>query len=231
MPDPAEVALLDPFRKELPARLFEQPFRLPVTDGRGLPGQRNNLRRARELLAAAGWHMSSGHLVNTTGTVFDIEILLGDPAEERVALTYGASLEKLGITVRVRTVESAQFQSRLETFDYDLVSRWWSSTLSPGNEQWIFYSSVAADQPGSRNYAGIRQKAIDTLIQTLLQTESYDDLVLRIRALDRILLWGFYLIPLFHLSEELVAIRPNLRHPPAQPVYGLNLETWWHQEP
>jgi microcin C transport system substrate-binding protein len=227
LPSPAESALLAPFRDELPPELFSQPFTVPETDGSGPPGLRANLREATRLLGEAGWRVVGGRLVDGENRPLRFELLLGAPAEEKVALEFARTLARLGIVARVRTVDSAQFQGRLDDYDYDLVLHQWSSTLSPGNEQTVFFGSAGAELPGGRNYAGVRSAAVDALTQSLGQAPDRAALVTRVRALDRVLSWGFYAVPLFHLGEDRVASWCGLRHPATVPVYGFLSEVWW----
>ncbi|MBI1206440.1 MAG: ABC transporter substrate-binding protein [Azospirillum sp.] len=227
LPAPAERALLEPFRAELPPELFTRPFALPRTDGSGPTGIRPNLRRAARLLGKAGWRVDEARLVDPAGTPFAFEILLNQPADEKIALEFARALARLGITARVRSVDSAQFQARLDSFDYDMVLFRWISTLSPGNEQVVFFGSAAADQPGSRNYPGIRSAAVDYLTNSLGQTTDRADLVARMHALDRVLSWGWYTVPLTYLPDDRIAYWRHLHHPQITPVYGVGLETWW----
>lgn len=230
LPDAAERALLEPFRDRLPQALFERPFALPETDGSGPAGGRANLRRALALLERAGWRVRDGRLVDGAGRPMAFEILLGDPADERVALAFARSLERLGVRATVRTVDSAQYQGRLDTYDFDVTLRFWASTLSPGNEQLYYYGSAAADQPGSRNIAGIRDPAVDALAASLGDTRRREDLVARVRALDRVLLWGHHMVPLFHSPVDRLARASWLRRPEAVPLYGPMVESWWAGE-
>ena len=227
LPSPEETALLEPFLAELPPEVFTQPPALPVTDGSGPAGLRANLREAMELLRGAGWRIVDGDLVDTDNRPFVFEILLNASADEKVALEFARALSRLGIRARVRTVDSAQFQGRLDGFDYDLVLYQWISTLSPGNEQAIFFGSAAAEQPGGRNYAGVRSAAVDALAGSLGQAPDRAALVARVRALDRVLIWGHYVVPLFYLGEDRVAFWCRLHRPAVVPLYGFLPDVWW----
>ena len=227
LPGPEETALLEPFRAGLPPELFTRPPPLPETDGSGPAGLRSNLLAARTLLAAAGWRVEDGGLADADGHPFAFEILLSAPADEKVALEFARALARLGIAARVRTVDSAQFQGRLDDYDYDLVLSQWLSTLSPGNEQAVFFGSAGADLPGGRNYAGIRSPAVDALAASLGQAPARAALVARVRALDRVLIWGFYAVPLYYLGEDRVASWCQLHRPAVVPVYGFLPEVWW----
>jgi microcin C transport system substrate-binding protein len=230
-PSAAELKLLEPWRaelpEELPEELFDGPFLPPRTDGTGPPGLRANLRKAAALLAEAGWTARDGRMVDGSGRPLSFEILLVDPSDERVALEFGRGLRRLGIEARVRTVDSAQYRARLDGFDFDMTVNFWGSTLSPGNEQALYWSSAAADQPGSRNYAGVRSPAVDALIGHVTAARTRQELVTAVRALDRVLSWGHYVVPLYHLGEDRVAYRSRLRRPETTSLYGLVLETWW----
>ncbi|MEI6558260.1 MAG: extracellular solute-binding protein [Rhodospirillaceae bacterium] len=227
LPGPEETALLAPFRTELPPELFTRPPALPETDGSGPAGLRANLRAAQGLLREAGWRVEGGALVDAEGRPFAFEMLLSAPGDEKIALEFARALARLGIAARVRTVDSAQFQGRLDGFDYDLVLYQWLSTLSPGNEQAIFFGSAAAELAGGRNYAGVRSAAVDALAGALGQAPDRAALVARVRALDRVLIWGYYAVPLFYLGEDLVASWCWLHRPAVVPVYGFLPEVWW----
>ncbi|WP_448192513.1 extracellular solute-binding protein [Azospirillum sp. sgz301742] len=229
LPGPDELKVLAPFRPILPPELFTTPFTLPQTDGSGPYAGRANLREALRLLAEAGWKLENGRMVNSAGRPFRFEILLGDPADERPALEFARGLERLGIEAKVRTVDSAQFQARLDEYDYDVVVRWWSSTLSPGNEQLYYYGSQAADTPGTRNYAGIKDPAVDAIAASIASARTRPELETRVRALDRVLLWGFYMVPLFHSPVDRIARWTAVRRPAITPVYGAMAETWWRE--
>ncbi|KAA0682948.1 extracellular solute-binding protein [Roseomonas genomospecies 6] len=230
LPGPDEAAVLEPFRDRLPPELFTRPFALPQTDGSGPAGARANLREALRLLGEAGWQVRGGRLVDGAGRPFAFEILLGNPADERVALEYARSLERLGIAATVRTVDNAQYQARLDGFDFDMTLRWWVSSLSPGNEQLYYYGSEAADQAGSRNYPGIRDPVVDAIAASIAEARTRAELVARVRALDRVLLWGHYMVPLFHSPVDRMARWSRLKRPQATPLYGPLVESWWVEE-
>jgi microcin C transport system substrate-binding protein len=229
-PSPAELAVLEPLRADLPGQVFGPAYVPPSTDGSGPAGLRVNLRKAQELLASAGWTVRDGVLRNAAGAAFEFEILLVSSADEKVALEFARALQRIGVTAKVRTVDSAQYQARLEGFDFDMTLNRWTSTLSPGNEQTYYWGSEAADWQGSRNYAGIRSPAVDALAGSLAAAVDRDDLVTRVRALDRALTWGFYAIPLYHLTADHVAYWSRLKRPAVTPVYGMVIDTWWMGE-
>jgi microcin C transport system substrate-binding protein len=228
-PPPEELALLEPYRDRLPPRVFSEAYVPPATDGEH--GIRTNLRTALKLLAQAGFEVRDRKLVNaSTGAAVRFEILLVQPAFERIVLPFRANLERLGIEVTVRTVDSAQYQRRLDEFDFDMVVGSFGQSLSPGNEQRDFWGSAAADIPGSRNIIGIRNPAIDALIDSVVAAPDRDALVQRTRALDRALLWGHYVIPNWHIQSFRVAYWDKFARPTVNPKYALGFDTWWVDE-
>jgi microcin C transport system substrate-binding protein len=225
LPSAAELAVLAPFRGRVPEEVFTREYQPPATEPGGL---RPNLVRALELLKEAGWVVRDLRLVNAeTGEPFTFEILLDDATFERIALPFVKNLERLGITARVRTVDSAQYEYRLKQFDFDMVVGLFPQSLSPGNEQVDFWASVSADTPGSRNLPGVRDPVVDKLIELLIAAPDRDALVARTRALDRVLLWGHYVIPHFHITAFRVAYRDRFGRPKVPPKYELGVDTWW----
>jgi len=226
LPSTDELTLLTPYKADLPAALFTQPFTLPHSDGSGPAGMRDNLRHADELLKQAGWTLQRG-MRSKNGQPLQLEVLLNNPDDEKIALELARSLKRLGVSLSVRTVDSAQYQSRLTDYDFDLTINYWASTLSPGNEQVYYWSSGAGQNPGSRNYAGISNPAIDALASSIAGAHSRADLITRAHALDRSIMWGYYVIPLYYLGRDLLAYHPQLARP-ATPLYGVQPElTWW----
>jgi len=221
----AELALLEPFRDVLPAELFERPYLWPETDGSGRP--RDNLRRAADLLAAAGFVLRGGSLVDGDGRPLTFELLVGDPAWERILLPYLGNLRRLGIEARLRTVDAAQFQTRIAGFDYDALLWRWGVSLSPGNEQAIYWGSAAAGQGGSRNYVGLQDPVVDALIAAMVDARDRDQLVAAARALDRVLAWGRHVLPLYHRTRDNVARWTRIGRPEASPLYGPDITTWY----
>jgi microcin C transport system substrate-binding protein len=224
MPGDAERALLEPWRAAVPPRVFGEAWRPP--DG-SRDTTRERLRAATALLRDAGYAIRDGALRGPDGAAFAFEILLGNPQEEKLALSYAESLKPLGIAASVRTVDSAQFVARLEDFDYDMLLHRWISTLSPGAEQALYWGSAAAESKGSRNYAGIRSPAIDAVAAQIAGAQTREGLVAAARALDRLLTWGFYAVPLFYSGVDQIAYRPPLRRPETVPIYGNVIEAWW----
>lgn len=226
LPDDEEMAVLEPFREQLPEVLFTSEYQAPSTDGSG--NIRANLRTAKRLLNEAGWSVQNGKLVNeTTGKPMGFEMLLVSPDFERVVLPFKQNLARLGIDMSIRTVDPAQYQRRLDDFDFDMVVGSFGQSLSPGNEQRDFWGSVAADTPGSRNLIGIKDPVVDALIDQIISAPDRQTLVARTRALDRVLLWGHYVIPHFHIRDFRVAYWDKFGHPEVTPEYGLGLWTWW----
>jgi microcin C transport system substrate-binding protein len=176
----------------------------------------------------AGWTFKDEKLVNAkTGQPFEFEILLDNPQFERIALPFADNLKRMGITARVRTVDTAQYERRMETFDYDMTIVLFPESLSPGNEQREYWGSQAADEQGSRNVLGIKNKAVDELVQELIQSSDRPSLVAHTRALDRVLQYGYYLIPQYHLSAFRIAYWDKFRRPAVSPKYAVGLDTWW----
>ncbi len=225
LPGPDELPLLEPFRGKVPEDVFTREYKPPVTDGSG--NNREGAREALRLLGEAGWTVKGGKLANPRGEPFAFEILIDEPTWERVTLPFVKNLERLGITARVRTVDAAQYQKRIDTYDFDMLVTVWPQSLSPGNEQRDFWGSAAATTPGTRNLAGIRDPVVDRLIELLIQAPDRKALVARTRALDRVLLWGFYVIPHFHLQAFRVAYWDRFGRPAVAPKYSFGFDTWW----
>ncbi len=227
LPGPDELALLEPYRDRLPPEVFTQEYRPPVTDGSG--NNRDNLRKAVTLLKEAGYEIQGGRLVNTaTGQPLEFEILLDSGGLfERIVGPFAKSLERLGIKVDLRTADDAQYQKRLETFDFDMITGVFGQSLSPGNEQREFWGSEAADNPGSRNLIGVHDPIVDELIGKIITAHSREDLIAACRALDRVLLWSHYVIPQWHNRVTRIAFWDKLDHPETWPRYGVDLFAWW----
>lgn len=220
-PDTAETAVLEQWRETLDPVVFGPAWQPPA----GTPRERQ--REAIKLLADAGWQIEDQKLVDATGKALSFEILLSDPRDEKIALSYARDLERIGVKMRVRTVDSAQFTGRLEAFDYDMVIFRWINSLSPGNEQVNYWGSKAATNRGSRNYAGVANPAIDALADAIARTTSREDLVTYCHALDRTLMHGHYFVPLFYIGRDLVAHEASIGMPETTPMYGTVLESWW----
>ena len=225
---PRELELLQPYRATLSEAIFTAVYRPPGSSG--TESIRHNLKQAVALLAEAGWHIKHGKLVESkSGRLMEFEILLLKPRYERMLLPFTRNLERLGIKARIRTVDSAQYENRTAGFDFDVIVYHWGQSLSPGNEQEVYWSARAADTEGSRNYAGIKDPVVDDLIRQLAGARDRASLMLASRALDRVLLWGHYVIPLYHLQEDRVAYWNRLARPKVAPVYGTTVDLWWYK--
>jgi peptide/nickel transport system substrate-binding protein len=222
--DAKERSLLADYAQWVKPELLDGTFSLPVTDGSG--ENRGSLRAAYKLFIEAGWKLEAGHLVKD-GQPLAFEFLAQTRQQERVMLSYGRTLERLGIAVRIRQVDTPQYWSRLKTFDFDMIQWSWAASLSPGNEQINRWSSKAAEIEGSLNYPGIKNPAVDAMIEALLRASSAEDFTAAVRALDRVLISGDYVIPLFHLPTVWVAHWNHLRFPDQRPISGYDLDTWW----
>lgn len=227
VPQGAELQILTPFRDRLPAEVFTTEYLPPVTDGSG--NMRDNLRQAYELLKAAGWTVDakSRKLVNAQGQPFEFEILLVDPAYERVTLPFAKNLERLGVTARVRTVDPAQYQRRVDEYDFDMIMHSWPQSLSPGNEQRSYWTSAFADQPGSPNVLGLKDPVVDALVDQLIAAPDRASLVAHTQALDRALQWGFYVVPNWYIAYDRLAYWDKFGRPAITPTMGVQLDTWW----
>ncbi len=226
LPEGGERELLLRHRHQLPADLFDAPFRVPVTDGSGWP--RQNLETALKLLEGAGWVVRDLRLVNAaTGEPMAFEILIVQPTFERVMLPFMHNLRRLGIDVRLRLVDESQYINRIRAFDFDMMVFGWGQSESPGNEQRNFWTTAAADSPGSRNLAGIRDPVVDELVEAVITAPDRDALIHRTRALDRVLLWGFYVIPNWHVNNDRVLYWDKFGYPEPEEPIGARLATWW----
>ncbi len=224
LPEGKELALLEPFRNQLSKEIFEEAYTLPTFGA----NKRENLRIAKNLLKEAGWELKNGTLVNgKTGQSFTFEILLKVPELEKLALAFARDLRQLGIQANVRTVDTAQYENRTINMDFDMILHTWGHSLSPGNEQSFYWSSKAADEPGTRNYPGIKSPAIDALCNQVTSVHDREDLVATIRALDRTLLWGHYVIPIGHRTKDYIAYRTFIEHPPLGPMGLPSIHTFW----
>ena len=226
VPQGEELKILEKYRGQIPDRVFTAEYNPPKYDGSG--NIRDGLRAALKLLKEAGWTFKGDKLVNDeTGQPFEFEVLLDNPQFERIVLPFTRNLERMGITARVRTVDNAQYQKRMETFDYDMAVVAFGESLSPGNEQRDFWGSLAAGEQGSRNLIGIKNKVVDDLIEDLIRAPDRDSLVAHTRALDRVLQYGYYLVPHYHIAAFRVAHWDKFRRPSVSPKYAVGMETWW----
>ena len=231
LPKDRELEILETVRDKVPPEVFTKPYTNPVG---GTPENvRNNLREATRLLREAGYEIRNQKLVNTkTGEPFTVEFLLVQPVFERLALRYQPNLERLGITVTIRTVDESQYENRLRQWDYDIIVASWGESLSPGNEQRGNWGSDAADQPGSENLIGIKNPAVDALIERVIFAKSREDLVAATQALDRVLLWNDYVVPQWTYGKARTARWNRFSRPEKLPKYGVSAfpTIWWYDK-
>ncbi len=228
LPEGAELAILETVRDKVPPEVFTTVYTNPVNET--AENVRSNLREATKLLREAGYEVRNQKLVNAqTGEALTVEILIAQPEWERLVLPYKQPLERLGIQMSLRVVDDAQYENRLRQWDYDMVVANWGQSLSPGNEQRGYWGSKAADQQGSRNLIGIKNPAVDTLIERLIYATNRADLVAATKALDRVLLWNFYLVPQWTYGKVRSARWDRFGHPDPLPKYGFSgfPTVWW----
>lgn len=226
LPGPDELKILEPYRGRIPDEVFTQVYFAPSTDGTGWP--RKNLTRAFELLAEAGWVVRDMKLANAeTGEAMRFEILLVSPAFERIVLPFTRNLKRLGIDARVRLVDGAQYQNRVRSFDFDMIVGGWGQANSPGNEQRGYWGSQAAKTEGSRNFAGVEDPVVDEIIDQLITATSRESLIVRTRALDRVLSWSHYVIPNWHIRFDRFIYWDKFSRPKITPQNGTDTDLWW----
>jgi peptide/nickel transport system substrate-binding protein len=228
--DEKERSLLKPFSSAVRSDILDGSYRLPVTDGSGR--DRKALRAALALLSQAGYELDGSVLRNrSTGVPLAFEILVTTRDQERIALTFARDLKRAGIQVSVRSVDAVQFDQRRLGFDFDMIQNRWDQSLSPGNEQSFYWGSEAADIQGTRNYMGAKNPAVDAMIAALLEAKNRPDFVDAVRALDRVLMSGFYAIPVYNIQEQWIARWNRIERPSATALTGYLPETWWHRLP
>ncbi len=226
LPSPDELKILEPYRGKIADEVFTKEFKLPMTDGSG--DNRDNMRKATELLRNAGWTLKNGNLVNAEGKPFTFEIIDAEPMFERWIQPFLRNLERLGIHATFRIVDTSQMQNRLDNFDFDMTISVYSQSLSPGNEQYDLWSSTKADVKGSRNLIGVNDPVVDALVDKLVHADSREELVTICRALDRVLLWHYYVIPQWHIGSFRIAYWDMFSQPSIAPKYGLAVnDSWW----
>lgn len=224
--DTRERELLKPFAAQIPPDIMDGSYRLPVTDGSGR--DRTTLRAALKLLSDAGYDLDGTVLRNrATKTPFTFEMLVTTRDQERIALAFQRDLKRAGIAPSVRSVDPVQFDQRRLAYEFDMIQNRWDQSLSPGNEQYFYWGGAAADHPGTRNYMGARDPAVDAMIKALLEARDHRDFVDAVRALDRALIAGFYTIPLFNVSEQWIARWNRIERPSTTALSGYLPETWW----
>lgn len=226
LPSEAELDLLRPFQDELDRRLFKEPFKLPVTSGNGR--NRKQLKQARSLLKEAGWRYKNGKLVSDkTKKSLELEVLLNSSKQLRLLTSFKQNLDRLGIDLTIRLMDSAGYQNRFNRFDFDMAIVQWGQSLSPGNEQSFYWSRDAAKTEGSRNYPGISLESVDSLIDIIRSAKERETLVTATHALDRVLIWGYYGIPLYHAEHRWIAAQPHIQIPVKPVNNGTDMSLWW----
>nr|WP_299241985.1 extracellular solute-binding protein [uncultured Halomonas sp.] len=222
-PSEAELAMLEPYRDQLPERLFEEVLPLEQPDD-----IRPRLRKALGLLRDAGYEVQNGQLINReSGRPFTLEILLYDAQFERIVQPLIRNFERIGIQSKIRIVDVNQYLNRLRGFDFDMIVGSFPQSANPGNEQREFWTSDFADQPQSRNLIGLENPVIDELVEKLIRADSREELDTAAQALDRVLRWGFYVIPQFHLAATRIALWDKYGYPDPHPKYNIDLDAWW----
>jgi peptide/nickel transport system substrate-binding protein len=228
--DDRELEFLKPYAWQIPADILDGTYRLPVSDGSGR--DRAALREALNLLSQAGYELDGTVLrQRTTRTPLTFEILVNTRDQERIALAFSRDLKRAGIEAKVRAVDAVQFDQRRLSYDFDMVQNRWDQSLSPGNEQFFYWGSEAADNPGTRNYMGAKDPAVDAMINNMLAARDRDAFVSAVRALDRVLISGFYAIPVFNIHEQWIARWNRIERPETTALTGYLPETWWYRPP
>ncbi len=225
-PGPEELKILEPFKDQLPPRVFGPAFTNPVTDGSGR--NRKSLRQAKKILKDAGWNVKDGKLINPkSGKPLEIEFLMYDQNSLRIVGPFIKSLEKLGVTATTRVVDTAQYTERIRNYDFDMITSTFWQSISPGNEQREFWGSAAGKRPGSRNVMGIDNPVVDALIENLIAAPDYESLKPAARALDRVLSWNFYVIPQFTAAYDRIAYWNKFGKTDINPSEGPDITAWW----
>jgi len=225
LPSPEELKILEPYKGKIPDEVFTTEYNPPKSDGSG--DDRANLETASKILDDAGWKIENG-VRTKNGQTLDFEILLDDPLFARVTQPFIQNLAQIGVNAHLRAIDPAQYQKRMDQFDYDMTVNLVSQSLSPGNEQRDQWGSKSADTNGGGNLAGIKDPVVDALVEKIIAAKSREDLVNSTRALDRVLQWGYYYIPHWNSPSDRVAYWNKFAHPDVMPPYGLTLDTWWY---
>lgn len=225
--DAHELAMLGPLKDKIDPEILDGTYKLPVTDGSGR--DRKVLKQAVDVLKEAGYSIKNGKMTDAKGKVLAFEIMTQNADQEKLAIAYQRSLQTLGITVSIRTVDDSQYQSRTNSFDYDVIVKSYVSSLSPGNEQLSYWASASRDREGSSNFAGVADPDVDTAIKHLLTARSDEDFTAAVRSHDRLLLSGHYVLPLYHIDQQWIARSKRIGHPDKVPLYGYQLPAWWDQ--
>jgi microcin C transport system substrate-binding protein len=231
LPKGLELEYLNAHRNQLPAEVFTVPLQAPSTEPPG--SLRENLRQAKELLEQAGWTVKDGVLTDKEGNPFEFEVLLYSPFFERVIEPYLNNLSKLGIKGHIRNVDAALYVRRLKDFDFDLTVHVFGQSQSPGNEQRDYWHSAAADKEGSRNLAGVKDPVVDDLVNKIIYAETQEELTAACKALDRVLWYGYYVVPNWYVGQHRIAYRNRFSRPDTLPLYyspSQYLMTWWEKK-
>jgi microcin C transport system substrate-binding protein len=232
LPGAAELKLLNPLKEKFPGQIPKEVFTTPLTAPSTIPpaSLRGNLRQAKKLLAEQGWKVKNGVLTSQDGEPFQFEILLVGPSFERVMAPYVKNLARLGIKASYRTIDAALYADRIKSFDFDMVVNVFGQSQSPGNEQRDYWSSTSADRKGSRNLAGIKSPVVDSLVESIIYARTQEELTAACKALDRVLWYGYYVVPNWYLPYHRLAFRAKFRMPKQLPLYYNPyqlLNTWW----
>ena len=223
--DAKELELLGPIKDKIEPAILNGTYKLPETDASGR--DRNVLKSAVELLKKAGYSIQGGKMLDAKGTPLSFEIMTQNEDQEKLALAYQRFLTAIGVAVQVRTVDDSSYQQRSQTFDYDMIMKSFTSSLSPGIEQTGRWGSAARDNPGTENFAGVADPDVDSMIGKIMNARDADAFKAAVRAYDRLLLSGHYVIPLYHLGQQWVARRKYIEHPDKLSLYGYQLSSWW----
>ena len=224
LPSKKEIELLNQWKDLLPNEVFSKIYKAPINEDTS--SLRENLKFAKKILEEEGWTINNGKLTKDEQE-FEFELLLVSPSLEKLALAFQKNLKTLGITMNVRIVDSSQYSARLLNYDFDMISSTWRVSLSPGNEQQFYWGSEVGKKDGSKNYTGIDSPVVDMLIEKLIGAKTREELTTTIHALDRVLLWGHYVIPLHHSGIDRIAYWNFLEFPDTIPLYGIVIESWW----
>ena len=225
LPSPEELKILEPYRGKVPDEVFTTEYNPPKTDGSG--DARANLEIASKILDNDGWKVVNG-VRTKDGQTLDFEILLDEETFERVTQPFIQNLAQIGVKAHMRTIDPAQYQKRMDQFDYDMTVNLVAESLSPGNEQRDWWGSKSADTTGGQNLGGIKDPVVDALVEKIIAAKDRDELVYTTRALDRVLQWGFYYIPHWNAPFDRIAYWNKYAHPATMPKYGLTFDTWWY---
>ncbi len=223
--DERELALLGPAKDKIAPEILAGTYTMPVTDASG--SDRKVLRGAVGLLKEAGYTIQGGKMVDAAGKPLAFEVMTQNAGQEKMAVAYQRALKMIGIDMAIRTVDDAQYQARSNSFDYDMIVKAYTSSLSPGAEQVNRWGSASKDAQGSFNYAGVADPDIDRMIDALMNARTQEDFQAAVRAYDRLLVAGHYVVPLYHLGEQWVAHWKRIARPEQVPLYGYQLPTWW----